>query len=356
MYKVGQLKELYEKYEERISIGSLLLGFVIDSFTLQRIDSLFENLWFLGNLVVAGTCIIVLNRMRSREGWKHFFVINLLQFDIGALLGGFFIFYFRSSALSTAWPFLLVLVFAMVANELFQKRYARLTFQLSFLYLAIFSFSIFILPLLFHYIGALIFLLSGVVSLATIWLFIKLLTHFAREKLLEEKTHVWSFIGVIFVCLNLLYFTNLIPPIPLSLKDIGVYHSVTKQGDGGYVVVGENKRFLDYLKFHEEVHWDGSKPLYIYSAIFSPGSLNTNIVHEWQYRAGDGEWVTSTRIPIFISGGRDDGFRTYSTKYNLSTGLWRVNIETPRGQLLGRKVFEVVLSDEVLDLEVKIER
>lgn len=355
--KLHNLKEWYETYERPISTGSLLFGFIFDSLTLQRIDSLLDNLWFLTNLLVAAICIIFLNKVKhgGHDEWKHFWLINVLQFSFGALLGGFFIFYFRSSALATAWPFLLIILLAMVANELFQKRYARLAFQLSFFYLAVFSFAIYLLPLAFHRLGALIFILSGIVSLGVMWFFLKVLNGFLKEKFLENKTHIWSFIGIIFVGVNVLYFTNLIPPIPLALKDIDVYHSIIKNADGDYVVRGEGKGFMDYLRFHERVHWSAGSPLYAYSAIFAPGAFNTEVVHEWQYKNSNGGWTVSTRIPISISGGRDDGFRTYSTKYNLSSGLWRVNVETPRGQLLGRKTFEIIVSEgePVLETEVK---
>ena len=355
--KLTHLKDWYEHNERVVSTGSLMFGFVFDSLTLQRIDALRENVWIALNLLLVAVCIIILSRRKGEAtGWGHFWTINLLQFGFGALLGAFFIFYFRSSALATAWPFLLIILLAMVANELFQKRYARLAFQLSFFYLAIFSFTIFLLPLILKSISAWVFVLSAVVSVGAIWLFIKILDRFAKEKFLEEKTRVWRFITVIFVSINILYFTNLIPPIPLSLKDIDVYHFVSRDTEGNYLVTEEKKRWADYFRLHEEVHWSEGEPLYVYSAIFSPGSLNTDIVHEWQYKNEGGEWITSTRIPIFISGGREGGFRTYSTKYNLSPGLWRVDVETPRGQLLGRKTFEIIASGEGSILETEIKR
>lgn len=356
--KFNQLKEWYEGHERAVSTGSLLFGFVFDSLTLQQIDALRENVWIAANLLLAGACIVFLNRMRGKD--LGFWLPNILQFSFGALLGAFFIFYFRSAALATAWPFLAIILAAMIANELFQKRYARLAFQLSFFYLSLFSFAIFLLPLVLHRIGALVFLLSGILSLLGIWLFVKALNRFAKEKFIEEKTHIWRLVSVIFISINILYFTNLIPPIPLSLKDIDVYHSVSRTLAGDYIVVGEKMGFLDYFRLRERVHWNAGEPLYVYSAVFSPGSLNTQIVHEWQYKdispGGEEKWVTSTRIPIFISGGRREGFRTFSTKYNLFEGLWRVNVETPRGQLLGRKAFRIIAAETEPTLEIEVKR
>ncbi|MBI2086573.1 MAG: DUF2914 domain-containing protein [Candidatus Zambryskibacteria bacterium] len=352
--KFTYLKEYYERYEKSVSIGSLLFGFILDSLTLQRIDALRENVWIAGNIFLVGLSIILLNRGKGDA--QGFWLPNILQFGFGALLGAFFIFYFRSAALVTAWPFLLIILAAMVANELFQKRYARLAFQLSFFYLSVFSFLIFLLPLLLHSIGAMAFLFSGAVSIVAIWVFVNIMKRFAREKFLENRTHIWRLIAIIFISVNVLYFTNLIPPIPLSLKDIGIYHSIARNSAGDYLVSGEEKGLIEFFHLREKVHWSEGQPLYAYSAIFSPGSLNTNIVHEWQFRNKAGEWTTSTRIPISISGGRTEGFRTYSTKYNLSPGLWRVNVATQRGQLLGRKTFEIIVSDAEPALEIEVKK
>jgi hypothetical protein len=338
--KYLKLRHWYEKYDRRISIASLMTGFVVDSLTLQRIDALRENLWIAGNILVVGICIIVLNR--GRIGKKRFWLPNILQFSFGALLGSFFIFYFRSATLTATWPFLAILLAAMVANELFQKRYERLAFQLSFFYFSLFSFSIFLVPLLVRSIRPEVFLLSGAVSLVVIWLFISLLRRFATERFLENKTHIWSFIAVIFVVVNALYFMNLIPPIPLALKDSGIYHSVSRNNEGNYVVTEEVRGVEKYFELYQKVHWQEGEPLYAYTAVFSPGSINTDIVHHWQYRNTEGEWMTVTRTPLFLSGGRGGGFRTFSHKFNFTPGRWRVSVETPRGQVIGRMNFEII--------------
>lgn len=340
MAKLKHIKDWYETYDRRISMGSLLLGFVVDALTLQRIDALRENLWIAFNILVVALSIILLNRKRSET--SYFWFSNILQFSFGALLGSFFIFYFRSATLSASWPFLLILLVAMVANELFQKKYARLAFQLSLFYFSLFSFSIFLMPLLVKDIGPEIFVLSGGVSLFFLWLYIFILHYFIREKFLESRTHIWSFVTVIFVGINLLYFTNLIPPIPLSLKDSGIYHSITRDVDGKYIVSEEVRGWDKYLPLHPRIHWREGEPLYAYTAIFSPGSLNTDVVHVWQYQKEDGEWVTATRIPLYLSGGRTSGFRIFSTKSNLSPGSWRVNVETKRGELIGRITFKII--------------
>lgn len=350
--KFAELKQWYEKYDRKISIASLMTGFVVDSLTLQRIDALRENLWIGVNILIVCLCIIFLNQGKVNK--KRFWLPNILQFSFGALLGSFFIFYFRSSTLTATWPFLAILLAAMVANELFQKRYAKLAFQLSFLYLSILSFSIFLMPLVVKSIRPGVFVLSGAVSLLAIWMYMYLLRYFVSERFLESKTHIWSFITTIFIVVNALYFMNLIPPIPLALKDSGIYHSVERTLHGNYSVLEEERGVEKYFEYRQKIHWREGEPLYAYTAVFSPGSLNTDIVHVWQFRNEAGKWVTATRIPLYLSGGRSGGFRTFSHKYNFTPGPWRVSVETPRGQIIGRLNFEIILSESRPSLQTAV--
>ena len=346
MSNLKKAKEWYERRERHISSAFLVGGFIFDSLTLNRIDSLLDNLWLTINLLVVCICIILINKGENtgerEDSWKQFWLFNVMQFSFGALLGACFVFYFRSATLSISWPFLAILLLAMLGNEFFQKRYARLTFQLSFLYLSVFIFLIFLLPVVLHSIGAFVFVLSGLASLVFIWMYLKILGKFAREKFRESWLPIWQSVAAIFIVLNILYFTNLIPPIPLSLKDAGIYYSIGRDVEGNYSVTEEKKGWGRFFQLREKIHWVAGTPLYAYTAVFSPGSLNTQVVHEWQYKNKSGDWVTATRIPLYLSGGRAEGFRIFSVKYSLTPGEWRVNVLTPRGQVLGRLSFEIV--------------
>ncbi len=351
--KITILKHWYEHYERRLSVASLVLGFIFDSLTLQRVDNLLDNLWITANLIISGLCITLLHRKKGAD--EGFWLPNILQFSFGALLGSIFVFYLRSTTLSVTWPFLALLLFALLANEFFQKKYAKLAFQLSFLYFSLFSFSIFILPILIDHIGAWVFLLSGLLSLVLIRLFLRLLHRFAEERFLESRTHVWTFIMVLFFGINALYFTNLIPPIPLSMKNGGVYHFVEKDSHDAYILSDEVRGVEKYFTLWPKIHWEPGEELYAYSAVFAPGSLSVDIIHDWQYKNSSGEWVTATRIPLHLSGGRTEGFRTFSRKFNFTPGLWRVDIKTTRGQVIGRLNFEIVTTGSKVPLVTSVE-
>lgn len=336
--------------ERWISSLSLFGGFVFDALTLKRVDLFWENLWVGAHLGVAALGIILINLYENRKDHLservsrivHFWLIIIIQFAFGGLLSTFLVFYFRSGTLSASWPFLLVLATVFVFNELLKHHYTRLVFQTSVLFVCIYSFAIFIVPVILHKIGTGAFILSGLFSLVILMFFVFGLWYISRERFRKSKKLLLLAIAGITVLINVLYFTNLIPPIPLSLKNAGVYHSLVRTTDGNYVVNGENYGFWGFFKSYEVFHEVGGQPIYVYSSIFSPTSLNTQIVHEWQhYDETTKKWVVSNKTKLSIVGGRDGGFRTYSIKTMTTPGLWRVDVKTLQGQTIGRIKFEV---------------
>lgn len=349
-FSLSRARSWYARFERPISSFSLIGGFVFDALTLQRVDMFWENFWVVAHLLVVAVCIVLIN-LGENDGVDvsdpektHFWLVNILQFFFGGLLSTFLVFYFRSGSLTVSWPFFLILAAAFVANESFKKRYVRLSFQIGLFFLSLFSFAIFLVPVVVHSIGPVVFLLSGAISIALIWSFLAILKRFAGEKFLKSRRIIFFTISGIFLTVNILYFLNIIPPIPLALKDAGVYHSITRGADGNYAVTRESGGWTSFFGFPEDFHETPGGPVYAYSAIFSPTSLNTTVIHEWQtYYENLGKWVTVTQKELPLVGGREGGYRTYSMKSDLVPGRWRVNVETERGELIGRLRFNIVL-------------
>ncbi|MBZ5644554.1 MAG: DUF2914 domain-containing protein [Acidobacteriia bacterium] len=350
------LKTTYTRFERSISSASLLGGFVFDAVTLKRVDAFWENFWIVAHLAAVAACIILLNRPVNRSenrgaetgepGKAHFWFLNALQFLFGGLLSTYLVFYFRSGSLRVSWPFFVILGAAFLANERLKQYYARLYFQVGFLYLSLFCFTIFILPVLLHRIGPFIFLLSGAVSLALMYLFLLLLRFAGDGELVAGRRRtLHTCIGAIFLTTNVFYFLNLIPPLPLSLQDASVHHAIARNAEGNYAVESENPGLLRFFRFTETFHGRAGAPVYAYSAVFSPTSLNTKIVHEWQFYDPKRGWTTTSRIELPVRGGRGRGYRTFSVSAAVAAGAWRVNVETPGGALLGRLRFNVVLQE-----------
>ena len=162
--------------------AAFIFGFLMDNLTLRRVDLWLENLVLIIYLSVAGLIIFLLNLFYGNRKftWE---IVNqtvlllplFLQGIFGALFSAFFVFYLRSASLASRWFFLFFLGIILVGNEFFRKRYQSLTFHLSIYFIAVFSYFIFIVPVLIGKIGASVFILSGFLSIAFILLFLHFL-------------------------------------------------------------------------------------------------------------------------------------------------------------------------------------
>lgn len=357
-----KIKTFIKIHERRISSIALLTGFIFDYLTLTRIDRLYDNFVLIFYLIVAALGILILHLYESgRVGGKVFSFLRailptVIQFAFGGLFSGFSVFYSRSATLSASWLFLLVIFGLLVGNEFFKRYYARLTFQVTVFFFAVFSYSIFSVPIITRRLGSVVFLLSGAVSLAVILIFLMALARITPVSFNQSKRTLLTSIGAVYFVINIFYFLNIIPPIPLSLQEISVYHFVSHNADGTYTVHIEDRPWYAFLQPKNTFHVTDSKtPSYVLSSIFAPTNLKTNIIHEWQYfDETKDEWVLTHRVAFEIVGGRSDGFRGYSVKNEIFPARWRVNVKTPRGQLVGRYVFRVKQVDEPPKIEVKI--
>ncbi len=352
----------YFKNERHLSSLGIIAGFIFDVFTLTRVDHTLENIWIGLHLIVAAVGILFINLYEEGKlkekfpGRAHFWWTFIIQFAFGGLFSVYLVFYTRSGSLNTSWPFLILLAITFIANERLRNEYSRLVFQISQLFFATLFYSIYVIPIIVGNISQKVFILSGIVSLILIFAFILFLAILTPLKVKKEKWQLWGSIAAIYLIINLLYFTDIIPPIPLSLKQAHVYHSITKNSEG-YVVTGEEgpTDFFSYFLNHQSIHLVKGEPLYVWSAVFAPAKFNTGINHRWQYYdTSDNKWHTSSLIPLNIIGGRENGFRTYSIKTTLTPGKWRVRVETSEGQVVGHLNFTIEFVDRAVDLKTQI--
>lgn len=361
--KIEKIKIFSQKYKIYIMPVVLLVGFLLDFITLRRVDGIFDNIIITSHLFLSGLAITLLFSKDTLFGQKlkiarHAQKIEyLMLFSFGALFSGSIIFFSKSAALSSSWPFFLLLLILMLGTEFQKKYFQRLIFQINFYYIALFSYLIVLIPVLKRDMGPDVFVASGILSLILIFVFFLFLSIIDRQKLQMYIKKMSVGVISIFVFFNFLYFTNVIPPIPLSLKFSGVYHSVYRVSSTNYVGMYEPSQSLFFWKKRSSViHRDQNGSVYVFSSVFAPTKLNTKIYHQWQYfDAVEKKWVDSSKIELNVSGGREEGFRGYSLKRSLQNGKWRVIVETARGQKLGQIRFEiaskngdVVLKEEVL--------
>ncbi len=334
--------------ERHLSAAAFVVSFLVDLYAYHRVDLPWITFLFTGMLLIAALCILVGHYLRrdrpdAAPSIKNPFYTLLPiigSYFTGGLLSGCFIFYTRSANLFASWPFILLLAVVFFGNELFSKYRERLTFQCVQLFLALYLYAIFELPIARGRLGSLVFVESALVSVVVFGVFLGLLYAVSAKRLLASLQRILISSGVILVVVNFFYFTGVLPPLPLSLTDAEVYHSLTHLTQGYEVTAEEgNKPWFR----PEVIHLVPGSPLYAYSSVFAPISLTTPIVHRWE-EYENGSWQTVAKISYPISGGRDSGYRGY-TVLAATPGAWRVSIETQNGAVLGRVRFDVVNVD-----------
>ena len=350
------------RYERQLSAAGMIGGFLTDNFMFRRIDLPNTQIIFLVYLTVAAVTILILHGINSHSTrapeekpprWQTFLPVAT-QFALGGLWSGFLIFYTRSAVLLASWPFLLVLVAIFIGNEVFKNYYERLVFTASLLFFGIFSYAIVTVPIYIHQIGVFAFLLSGLAAITAFTIFLWVLFLVGRKAFVESK---WPIIGasaLIYVLINVFWFTNILPPLPVALAKSGIYTDVKHTGPD-YFGTGEPQAWYQ-APFTQTVHVAAGQPLYAYTAVFAPVKLTTRITHSWQrYDDKRKRWIKVSNVSYPINGGRDGGYRGYTIHKNPSAGAWRVDFATADGHLLGRERFNVELTPSTNAVQQKLD-
>jgi hypothetical protein len=362
-YLPKSVEDLVWWYERYISPIALIAGFLLDHLILlRRIDVLQTYFIFFFYLIVAGLGIVLLNMVETGKIKREWFlritplIPVAVQFAFGGLFSGFLSLYSKSATFATSWIFVIVVAALLLGNERFTRLYVRFTFQISIYFAVLFSFFIFFLPVVFRQIGPWMFLLSGVVSILCISLFFWVLWRVAPERVKQNWTWAVRSIAAMTIAFNVLYFTNAIPPLPLSLKDAGVYHSITRTVDGYVLTYEPLPWYASYFRYNTVFHRTPGEPVYVWSAIFAPTNLSTTIFHQWQkYDDVRGEWVITNSFSYPIVGGRDGGYRGYSVKDDATPGAWRVRVLTRYGQVIGQVSFTIIGVPSAPELSTKVQ-
>ena len=348
--KFLKTKSFLKKYERVFIPLALVLGIIPDIFFFALVDFDFTVLILGVYLVLAAFSIVAVNFYEDGL-WRgklshllHIAAPYALQFFFGALFTAFVLFYSFSGSLLASWPFISVLLFLVVANEVFKKYNTRPDIDLAVFFFALFSYLNLAVPYLLRNVGPEVFILSGVLSLLIMGFFVGILLR-RSPGIRKIRNVAVAIIGGLFIAMNVFYFTNVIPPIPLSLRDIGIYYHVERAGDG-YRLIGREKQWWEgwrsFTLSGEEFRIYGAREVYAFSAVFAPPGMDLGIIHEWQMRSAGGGWLTRSTIPFPITGGRSEGFRGFSKTQQIEPGLWRVNIKTNTGQIIGQLRFRAV--------------
>jgi hypothetical protein len=343
----SRLTALYHKNEKYAGIAIFGIGFIWDSFTMTRVDNMIDNVILLFYFLIIGAMIVLALRKQAgrppagliKKLEPHF--LWAMQFCFGGLFSSYVIFYFKSASWTRTQFFFLILVFLWVGNEFLHERLQN-TKLLAVLYtFCLLSFLAFFLPVILARVDTWIFLLAGLLSTSISFLVFSLGLSPRAGNWWQRMLPLGTCILATCFGVNLLYFSNLIPPVPLALKSAGIYHEVAKTAAGYSVKYVPQPFYRFSKKWDDPFYFLPGESVYCFTSIFAPGGIRVPVRHVWSRRTQRG-WERTDRIAFQISGGREGGYRGFTRKSGISAGDWRVEVETESGQTLGRIDFRVL--------------
>ena len=339
-----------DRNERHLGAVLFVLGFGTDLYTFGTLEIQVVNWLFVGYVGITAASTLVSHYLYSHEKQEESFrrkaakvsFTLLAQYTIGSLLSGILIFYGKSATVLVSWPFLLMLLAIFIGNEFFRKYKERLTFQTAQFFFTLYAYILFALPLSLHTLGRSTFLISSLVSTGIFALFLIVLYAVGKERFMESFWQILISTLVLLCAMIGSYFTGILPPLPLTLKDSGIYHDIRHIGDT-YIVSAEQKEKWYSAYLHTTIHITAGEPLYGFSSVFAPGAFNTSISHVWErYDSKNKKWIPVSQVSFLLSGGRNGGYRGYSEITSPDEGVWRLSVRTESGQVIGRVDFTIV--------------
>ncbi|MEO6097126.1 MAG: DUF2914 domain-containing protein [Fibrobacteria bacterium] len=331
-------------------------GFLWDAATLGRSIGVLDLYILSAYLVSAGAILVWMGRRDVMRGpasapaaieapsfkaktivWmREYGPAFALQFLFGSLFSALTILYFLSSSYLPGFLLVMSLVGLLILNEFIESHYHRFTITWTLFGLSAMLFLNFALP---HLAG----------SIHPVWFFVSTaagvgLVFGLKGLSPKARGSPWPTVVAALV-LMLLYLVNAIPPVPLVKKNMVICRGIERV-QGVYTAEMEIPPFYSFWRRSESlVRQRTGEKIYCFTSVFLPTGIRTMLYHCWRFddprKKG---WVQTSRIGFPIQGGRQDGFRGYTCKQNLSPGRWEVRVETETGRVVGTVHFQVEAS------------
>jgi hypothetical protein len=338
-------------------------GFLFDILTLSRIDDVVTLVQQALYLILLMALMIMDERYDAGIGapprwlasaWR--FSEDAIHFLLGSLLSSFTLFYLKSSSGLSALFFMSILGALLIANELPGVRERGPVVRFALLSLSLTSYGALLLPILLGSIRKWMFVAAAALACGMMMFCVRLLSRWTGDPPSVHRRVARPALGVQAVLL-VAYFVGAIPPVPLSVQYIGIYHEVVPPGaqaaESAEGAEGEVPAPIrSYELKHQRPRWKwwqhgdqdfAARPgdiVYCFARVFAPRGFRDAIYVHWLWKGSEG-WRDQGRAQLDITGGRGDGFRAFATKKNYQPGRWRVEIETEDGRDIGTIHFDL---------------
>lgn len=264
---------------------------------------------------------------RKRFSWA-------VQFCFGSMFSALVVCYFKSSGSFATLILVVLLAVLLVCNEFLQKRYESFSVSLALFCLMGTMFFNFTIPHWVNRIGFFWFFISTLLSFGVCTLVWKISKRSAKVLIIP---------AIICFLLIIAYMANLVPPVPLVMKQQVACINFKKES---YTCESDAPTFLQKIGLQSQsVHKNENEPVYFVSSVYAPTDLKAEIEYRWYYADHQtGKFkltdiISSNRM--VLKGGREDGYRSFSHKRNSPPGKYRVETAYRNGAVIGSMTFDV---------------
>ena len=354
-------KEFVHKHKKWEPLVFFIAGFSFDAMLLHRID---DPLMLIHQAVYLSLCAFVIawdlfgdvdraevpvtenGRIPKFFSKLWSYREGVLHFMLGTLLNVYTIFYFKSGTLLSSIFFLILVASLLFLNEVRPKQVPKHILRNALFGLCLISYLNVIVSILAGSIGTFVFI-GAVVLAATLH---SAYAWYLKRKLDPAKIrlHVQAPFFAILVIYSLLYVTKVLPPVPLSVKHIGIYHNVTRV-EGGYQLEEHRPEWRFWENGDQTFQANVGDRVFCFVQVFAPHGFHDQLKLRWRFHDPVRGWTVGDSIPLSVSGGREEGFRGFTSKSNYVPGDWRVEVETSDGREIGRIGFTIVTGGSVTE-------
>lgn len=301
-------------------------------------------------LILLREWLISRNRATKLEEKLHTWMSFGIAYFSGAALSFVLVYAVRSADISASWTLFVVLFVAILVNEVVSAHSFRLLLDIGVLFMATLFFTVFNAPFYLGVQNDATFAASVAITIVISLVYIYILRHVSETTEHETPKAISLAIGIpMFV--GMMYFLNAIPAVPLSLREAHVYHKIERIETGEFLAVTEaNPRILedfrDMFAAHPHTVLPQDDGVYFFASVEAPAEITAPISHVWEYYdEASRKWVESMTISFDLTGGREDGYRSYSKKENVTEGRWRVTVKVDKKRVVGSRVFDISKKD-----------
>ena len=349
----SRLLSYYEKNETKVDLAFFLAGFIFDIFTLSDIDDLFSISQQVVYLSLIGAILyreflvdagVETPPIRFKRLWDYRKLA--VHFCMGSLLSIYSLFYLKSASFFSSIIFVAILGALMVANELKPVQKGGINIRMGLYVICILSFFSMLVPVILGFVGWVPLILSISLTAFTLYGFFWL----AKKRACDQKiirSHLLNPTGAVLGLFFAFYLIGWIPPVPLAVLHMGIYHNIVK-GDGIYRVYHQNSWWKFWNRGDQDFLYRTGDRIHFFAQIFSPGRFDDSIILHWQHYDIEQGWMTTDRIPLRVTGGRAEGYRGHADKGNFQDGSWRIKVETTDGREIGRIYLAVAPDPELV--------